>query len=77
MFLMEPEGTSEIRTSARVSQVSGWGFTTMVYEKLYLEVYINNEYICLKKDFYMYYRAIIFYIRESRLTLGIFQFTCT
>ena len=51
MSLMEPEGTSEIRTPARVSQVSGWAFTTVVYEKIYLEVYINNEYICLKKDF--------------------------
>ena len=56
MFLMEPEETSEIRTSARVSQVSGWGFTTMVYEKLYLEVYIINQWLeCDSFVFAVYY----------------------
>ena len=34
----------------RVSQVSDWCFTMVVNEKIYLEAYINKEYICLKNN---------------------------
>ena len=35
---------------ARASQVSDWGFTMVVYEKILLEVYINKQYISLQND---------------------------
>ena len=34
----------------KVLQVSDWGFTMVVYEKIYLEAYTNNQYICLKNN---------------------------
>ena len=45
-----PEGTSKIRILARMSQVSDWGFTMMVCDKIYLEAYTNNKYIWPKKN---------------------------
>ena len=39
--LIHPEGTS---------QVSDWGIRMVVDEKIYLEAYINKEYICLKSN---------------------------
>ena len=35
-------------TFARVSQISDWGFVMVVCKKIYLEAYINKEYIWLK-----------------------------
>ena len=38
----------EILTFTRVSQVSDRGFIMVVKEKIYLEMYIHNHYICLR-----------------------------
>ena len=34
------------------------GFTMVVYDKIYLEAYINNKYICLKIILHNYYELL-------------------
>ena len=49
-LIRDPARTSEGSDFSEGSEVSDWSFTMGIYEKIYLELYIDNQYIWFKTN---------------------------